>query len=117
MPGLFNKKILQQRIKNYSIENVEEKIEKIKNWQQNLSRIKGLNEKRLQAAFLGAVFEKILGYDNSPQKKEWTMKIECSTDLDASTPDGILGFYKRDNGDKKDHRAVIELKGPQISID
>ena len=30
MSGLFNKKILQQRIKNYTVENIEEKIGKIK---------------------------------------------------------------------------------------
>jgi len=117
MAGLFNKKILEQRIKNYTVDNMEEKINKIKSWQQNLIEIKGLNEKRLQSAFLTAIFENILGYENSPQKNEWTMEIERSTDLDASTPDGILGFYKRDNGEKKDHRAVIELKGPQISLD
>ena len=28
MSGLFNKKILQQRIKNYTVENIEEKIDK-----------------------------------------------------------------------------------------
>jgi hypothetical protein len=117
MPSLFNKKILQQRVKNYTVENIEEKIERIKNWQKNLQSIKGLNEKRLQAAFLGAIFENILGYENTPQKNEWTMEIECSTDLDATTPDGILGFYIRDNGEQKDHQAVIELKGPQVPLD
>jgi hypothetical protein len=44
MAGLFNKKILEQRIKNYTVDNMEEKINKIKSWQQNLSEIKGLNE-------------------------------------------------------------------------
>ena len=50
--------------------------------------------------------------------EEWTMEIECSTDIDARTPDGILGFYKRENGEvRKEHRAVIELKGPQVALD
>jgi hypothetical protein len=48
MPGLFNKKILQQRIKNYTIENIEKKIKQIKNWQKslenyNINRIENLN--------------------------------------------------------------------------
>ena len=30
MPGLFNKKILEQRIKNYSVTNGDEKLEKIR---------------------------------------------------------------------------------------
>ena len=118
MSGLFNKKILQQRIKNYSIDDIKEKIEKIKNWQQSLSKIKGLNEKRLQSAFLKAIFEDILGYENSPQKEEWTLDIEATTDVDAKHPDGILGFFERiDNEEIRGHEGVIELKGPQISLD
>ena len=84
MPGLFNKKILNQRIKNYSIDSIEEKIKKIKKWQKNLENIKGLNEKRLQAAFLGGIFESVLGYENSPQTDNWTMDIECSADIDSN---------------------------------
>src|SRR6056297_388635 len=118
MPGLFNKKILEQRIKNYFVNNGDEKLRKIRSWQDNLQNIKGLNEIRLQSSFLKAIFENILGYENTPQKNEWTMEIQCSTDIDAKFPDGILGFYKRVNGKEvKDHRAVIELKGPQVSLD
>ncbi len=118
MPNLFNKKILNNRIKDYSVENIDEKIEKIKNWQQSLSKIKGLNEKRLQSAFLKAIFEDILGYENSPQKEEWTLDIEATTDVDAKHPDGILGFFERvDNEEIRGHEGVIELKGPQISLD
>jgi hypothetical protein len=118
MSGLFNKKILQSRIKNYSIDNIDEKINKIKSWQQSLSRIKGLNEKRLQSAFLKALFEDILGYKNTPQKDEWTLDIEATTDIDAKHPDGILGFFERvENEEIRGHEAVIELKGPQVSLD
>ena len=119
MPGLFNKKIVNNRINTYEIDDVEEKIEKIKGWQKNLSRIKGLNEVNLQNAFLKAIFENILGYENAPQKDQWTLDIEATTDVDATRPDGIIGFYKWDNDDQevKDHRAVIELKGPQIALD
>lgn len=118
MPNLFNKKILSNRLKDFAIENIDEKIEKIKSWQQSLSKIKGLNEKRLQSAFLKAIFEDILGYENSPQKDEWTLDIEATTDVDAKHPDGILGFFERvDNEEIRGHEAVIELKGPQISLD
>jgi len=118
MPGLFNKKILQQRIKNYTIENIEKKIKQIKNWQKNLENIKGLNEKRLQSAFLSAIFEDILGYNNTPQKDNWTLDIEATTDVDAKHPDGIIGFFEReDNEEIRGHEAVIELKGPQVSLD
>ncbi|PUU88278.1 MAG: Eco57I restriction endonuclease [Halanaerobium sp.] len=118
MPGLFNKKILDERIKNYEINNLDDKIIKIKEWQKNLGRIKGLNEKRLQGAFLRAIFEDILGYENTPQKDNWTLDIEATTDVDAKHPDGIIGFFERtDNEEIRSHEAVIELKGPQISLD
>ena len=117
MSGLFNKKILQQRIKNYTVENIEEKIGKIGSWQKNLESIKGLNEVELQSAFMRAIFEDILGYEDAPQKKESTLKSQASTDVDVTRPDGILGFYIHDNGETKDHRAVIELKGPQVPLE
>lgn len=118
VPGLFNKKILEERIKNYEIDNLAEKINKIKEWQKNLGRIKGLNEKRLHGAFLRVIFEDILGYENTPQKDNWTLDIEATTDVDAKHPDGIIGFFERtDNEEIRGHEAVIELKGPQISLD
>src|SRR6056297_1732243 len=98
MTNLFNKKILDQRIKNYTIENGAEKLNKIRNWQSNLQNIKGLNEVRLQNSFIKAIFEDILGYENAPQKDKWTMEVQCSTDIDSKFPDGILGYYKRENG-------------------
>ena len=117
MPGLFNKKILKSRIKDYSIDGIEEKIDKIKSWQNSLSKIKGLNEKRLQSAFLKAIFEDILGYDNTAQKDEWTLDIEATTDIDSKYPDGILGFFERvDNEEIRGHEAVIELKYKLICL-
>ena len=91
---LFNKKILEQRIKDYNIKNMNEKIEKIKQWQSNLERMQGLNEVELQKAFLSAIFEDILGYENAPKKDKWTLDIEVSAKIDASRPDAMIGFYK-----------------------
>ena len=117
MPGLFNKKILKQRIKNYSVDNIERKVNQIKNWQKNLADIKGLNEVELQNAFMGAIFEDILGYEDAPQKDKSTLKSQASTDVDATRPDGIIGFYDKTKRKEEDHRAVIELKGPQIPLE
>ena len=119
MPDLFNKKILKSELKNYQVDNIEEKIEKIKHWQKNLSTIQGVNEKTLQSAFLRAIFEDILGYENAPQKDKWTLKEEATTEIDSKRPDGIIGFFERINNKKtiNHNEAVIELKGPKISLD
>ncbi len=118
MPGLFNKKILQQRLNKYSVPDIERKMEVVNKWQSSLKTIKGLNEQRLQAAFLQGIFQKVLGYDNEIEGREWTMEIECSTEIDARTPDAILGFYRKDGGQlEEDHRVVVELKGPQVSLE
>ncbi len=115
MPNLFNKKILNTYIKNHSISNYKEKISVIQNWQKNLETIKRHNEKELQAAFLKGIFGNVLGYtDVSSGQNEWTIRIEASTEIDASAPDGILGFYSTNN---EYTQAVIELKGPEISLD
>jgi len=117
MPGLFNKKILKQRINNYSVDDLEEKINKIQNWQKNLADIQGLNEIELQNAFMRAIFEDILGYEDAPQKDKRTLKTQATTDVDATRPDGIIGFYDKTSRKKEDHRAVIELKGPQVPLE
>ncbi len=118
MPGLFNKKMLDQRIENYSIENMEEKREEIKDWQKSSRSIQELNERRLQSDFLNTVFGDILGYENKLHTDEWTMDIERSTDMSSKTPDGTLGFYHRKNDEvEEEHRAVIELKGPQVPLE
>lgn len=119
MPSLFNKKILKNDLDNYQIENINKKIKKIKHWQKNLSTIQGINEKTLQSAFLRAIFEDILGYENAPQKNKWTLKEEATTEIDSKRPDGIIGFFERINNKKtiNHNEAVIELKGPKISLD
>ncbi len=35
------------------------------------------------------------------------MEIECSTDIDAKTPDGILGFYSKDKG--KENEGLLGI--------
>ncbi|MFW6030088.1 MAG: restriction endonuclease subunit M, partial [Halanaerobiales bacterium] len=120
MPELFNKRIINSYLDNYSIDNYKDKINVINNWKRQLQIIKRLNEKELQAAFLKGIFGKVLGYKGVTEidenSVEWNLKIEASTEIDASIPDGILGFYNENKKEDK-NRVVIELKGPQVSLD
>ena len=117
MAKLFNKKVLNRHLQNHSIKNKEEKMDRIKNWKVSLKENKRANETRLQGAFLNAIFSLILGYkgETNTSDGKFTMKAEPTTEVDATKPDGSLGFFEINGQDKT--KAVIELKGPDKSLD
>ncbi len=116
MPNLFNYNLLKPYIKNYKINDYNEKIQIIDGWKRNLQSIKGSGERALQSAFLQGVFGMVLDYTTieAALEDEWNLNIETSTEIDATTPDAILGFYSPVSNETQ---AVIELKAPKVSLD
>ncbi|ADL12069.1 Eco57I restriction-modification methylase domain-containing protein [Acetohalobium arabaticum] len=118
MADLFNKQVLQTQLKNHSIPDYEDKLDTIRSWKRNLKSIIGANEERLQASFLKGIFGIVLGYRDMTEADgdgEYTLEIEPSTEVDATKPDGSLGFYHQEEDGSTE--AVIELKGPKTSLD
>jgi len=114
MANLFNHNLIKTHIQSHQIENFDEKLKMIQGWKKSIQTNKGVNEKALQEAFITGVFERVLGYTIIGQAETWTMSREVSTEIDATTPDGILGFY---SANESTTQAVIELKSPRISLD
>jgi len=116
LPKLFNDNLLKAQIKNYYIDNYDEKVEVIQGWKRNLETIRGVSEKSLQAAFLKGIFGTILGYKEAPEAvdNEWTLFIEKTTEVDQTSPDATLGFYSQEY---QNTQAVVELKSPGASLD
>jgi type I restriction-modification system DNA methylase subunit len=118
--NLFNKKILNQRIANFSFpkgEEAEDISKLITGWQKALkdSDLSKTKEKSIQGKFLNVFFEQILGYeDKTGGKEEWSLIAEPKTEVDAQTADGSIGFFTKD--DKKTV-GVIELKDAKTSLD
>ncbi|MCK8824675.1 Eco57I restriction-modification methylase domain-containing protein [Fuchsiella alkaliacetigena] len=117
MANLFNKKVLSKHLAKHSIPEEKEKIDRITKWKENLELNQGVNEEQLQGAFLKGIFGLILGYKDTTEAedKQYTMKAEPATEVDASKPDGSLGFFEINGVEQT--KAVIELKGPKISLD
>ncbi|GAB6136869.1 Eco57I restriction-modification methylase domain-containing protein [Halanaerobaculum tunisiense] len=118
MAVLFNKKVLSKHLNGHEIDNHEQKLKIITDWQRNLENIKGVNEQRLQSAFLTGFFRDVLGYQTINQANKnnnYSLRIEPSTEVDSSHPDGSLGIFTGSEDGKT--KAVIELKGPKISLD
>jgi len=114
---LFNKQILKRYLQKHSIPAEQEKIQRIARWKRNLKLNRNVKEEALQAAFLKGIFGTILGYKDrtEAENKQYTMKVEPATEVDATKPDGSLGFFEI-NGPEQT-KVVIELKGPKISLD
>jgi len=114
MPNLFNHNLIKTHIQNHQIDLFDEKLKVIQGWKKSIQVNKGVNEKALQAAFLQGIFGRSLGYKIFGEADEWHLSIEVSTEVDATTPDGILGFY---TADESITQVVIELKSPRVSLD
>lgn len=119
--SIFNKKILNNKLQNIRIDDIPrwiEKIELINRWKKSIdnSDLNRTKEKQLQGLFLKDFFCEILGYKNQIGNDEWTFIQEQKTNIDATTPDGVLGYFT--NADiKKDVRVIIELKDALTNLD
>lgn len=118
--NLFNSKLLKQRIQYFSFPKSEQKekiLKLIEGWQRSLTQsdLASTKEKSVQGQFLNKFFTEILGYPSSSEGlDEWNCIQHPKTEVDAEEADGSLGFFTKD---KKLHRAVIELKDANTSLD
>lgn len=135
---IFSKKYLRQRIKNSHLKALkneatslsslgaatprQEKMAKIKSWQESILSEKIIHQKEeeLQTLFLQTFFGEILEYDYT-NPNNWNLGIETNTGFDATKADGSLGFFSIDKENKTkintDIRAVIELKNARTPLD
>lgn len=117
--AIFNQKMLENKLNNYKIDDIEQWAEKIKiinGWKKSIER-KDLNktkEKQLQGLFFTQIFCNVLNYTNIIGNNDWTFVQETNTKADATTPDGMLGFF---DNKSKDIRVVIELKDALTDLD
>ncbi|WP_404331618.1 Eco57I restriction-modification methylase domain-containing protein [Mesobacillus maritimus] len=112
---LFDPRVIKSELDNYQIENLDTKINIVKNWYRNRELINRLSEKELQTQFLSEIFGNVLGYSTvTAGNEKWTMEIEKSTDLDATTPDAVMGSYEKN---ERITLGIVELKGPKIRLD
>lgn len=120
---IFSVKDLKQRVCNFITEKIndrEDKIKTIENWQSNITSGKILKQKEeeLQTLFLHTFFGDILNYEyKNPEK--WNLSIEVKTDFDATKADGALGFFEIDKNKNINSsiRAIIELKNARTPLD
>ena len=119
MNNLFNQKLLVQKAQEeINLNDYFEKRKILNNWINSLEKgiLAKSKEEEFQGEFLNDIFSLILGAVNkSSGKDEWNLQRETKTKIDGQKADGVIGFF--DVNGKDDVRAVIELKGPTISLD
>ena len=119
MNNLFNQKLLIQKAQEeINLNDYSEKRKILNNWINSLEKgiLAKSKEEEFQGEFLNDIFSLILGAVNkSSGKDEWNLQRESKTKIDGQKADGVIGFF--DVNGKDDVRAVIELKGPTISLD
>ena len=119
MNSLFNQKLLIQKAQEeINLSDYSEKRKILNNWINSLEKgiLSKSKEEEFQGEFLNDIFSLILGAVNkSSGNDEWNLQRESKTKIDGQKADGVIGFF--DVNGKDDVRAVIELKGPTISLD
>lgn len=119
MNNLFNQKLLIQKAQEeINLNDYSEKRKILNNWINSLEKgiLSKSKEEEFQGEFLNDIFSLILGAINkSSGNDEWNLQRESKTKIDGQKADGVIGFF--DVNGKDDVRAVIELKGPTISLD
>ena len=119
MNNLFNQKLLIQKAQEeINLSDYFEKRKILNNWINSLEKVilSKSKEEEFQGEFLNDIFSLILGAINkSSGNDEWNLQRESKTKIDGQKADGVIGFF--DVNGKDDVRAVIELKGPTISLD
>ena len=119
MNNLFNQKLLVQKAQEeINLSDYSEKRKILNNWINSLEKgiLSKSKEEEFQGEFLNDIFSFILGAINkSSGNDEWNLQRESKTRIDGQKADGVIGFF--DVNGKDDVRAVIELKGPTISLD
>lgn len=119
MNSLFNQKLLIQKAQEeINLSDYSEKRKILNNWINSLEKgiLSKSKEEEFQGEFLNDIFSLILGAVNkSSGNDEWNLQRESKTRIDGQKADGVIGFF--DVNGKDDVRAVIELKGPTISLD
>jgi hypothetical protein len=118
--NLINAKILQQRFANFDFPSGEKAkfiAKNIAGWQAALKDrdLAKTKEKGVQGLFLQKFFGDILGYTTQAEgTAEWNLIQHPTSEVDAQEPDGILGFFSKD---QEITGAVIELKDAKTSLD
>ena len=119
MNNLFNQKLLIQKAQEeINLSDYFEKRKILNNWINSLEKgiLSKSKEEEFQGEFLNDIFSLILGAVNkSSGNDEWNLQRESKTRIDGQKADGVIGFF--DVNGKDYVRAVIELKGPTISLD
>lgn len=120
---IFSVKEVRNKIKNFAgnqIDDKENKIKIIENWQDNITsgKVVSAKEEELKPFFLTQFFGDVLGYEYN-NAKNWNLRFENKTELDSKKADGALGFFKIKEGkeEKKDVRVVIEIKDAKTALD
>ena len=114
--GLINSHEFLKRLIRYDVPDLERKHQIIQEWNRSFKEkdLISRSEQSLKTDFLTQIFKEILGYEGIIKANPWTMEIEVRTEMDATTPDAVLGYF---SNTVSQVLAVVEVKKPSVNLD
>ncbi|MBC6399472.1 MAG: N-6 DNA methylase [Ekhidna sp.] len=104
-----------------TLRNLPERQEVINKWRKLIEtgKIIDRKEESIRSDFIQDIFVTVLGYSSDFGSKSWSLEKELKTRFDGRKPDVSLGYFSQEpnGGLKEDIRVVVEVKGPQVTLD
>jgi len=120
MEPLFTQDFLSHYIPNFKLSNVPN-VRLARNIiaalieDLNSGKLESLKEEEFKSRFLNEFFGDVLGF-NYGNSNYWNLREEAKTKVDATKPDGVLGFFNKSK-EQNDVRVVIEIKDAKTNLD
>ncbi len=119
MASLFKKKLLQEKVQNYTIADRENKIDIIKQRYHtyNTGNLAKKTESECEQAFNDDFFKQILWYSSFPTNP-YTLNPKGKTDATGQKPDAILGYFDPEKDKQHSNtQVVVEIKDATTPLD
>jgi hypothetical protein len=119
---IFSTEFLARYLADFQVNQItglHEKVSVIRRWQQQeaTGKLSAMNEIGLKSRFINDIFGTVLGF-NSDGSKQWALREELATEVDATRADAALGIFTiRDHEISNEIRIVIEAKGYGHDLD
>lgn len=115
MANIFKKRILEQRLENYSVADLQDKIKIIERWLKAYKdgSLQKKTETQCEQSFNQDFFVQILGYKMFPEE-EYSIDPKAATDTTGQKPDAALGYFTKNI---KRVLCVVEIKDANTALD
>lgn len=119
MAKLFKEKIIKQRLENFQIPKMDEKVEILESWLKasQIGNLKEKSEKEVEQSYWENILWKILGYTAYGDGETYLREAQPKAENSGQKADFWLGYFHTNSDKNNLVKVVIEVKDAKTSLD